>query len=117
MSSKRVYLDFLNDILESIEKIELFTEDMNFDQFKNDDKTTYATIRAFEIIGEAAKEISNEIKVKYATIPWKEMASMRDKLIHAYFGVDLEVVWSTIHEDISTLKPLIKDVIENESKE
>lgn len=112
-----MYVDFLNDILDSIEKIELFTEDMDFEQFKNDDKTTYAVIRAFEIIGEAAKEIPMEIKEKYPKVPWKEMGSMRDKLIHAYFGIDLEVVWKTIHEDISALKPLFTDIIEKEAKE
>ena len=111
-----MYVDFLNDILESIEKIELFTEGMDFEQFKNDDKTTYAVIRAFEIIGEAAKEIPTEIKEKYPKVPWKEMGSMRDKLIHAYFGIDLEVVWRTIHEDITELKPLIKEVVKKKQE-
>ena len=114
MNPKRVYIDFLNDILESIEKIEKFTEDMDIHHFKKDDKTSYAVLRAFEIIGEASKEIPPEIKEKYTELPWKEMAGMRDKLIHAYFGVNLEVVWKTIQEEIPVLKPLIQKVIKNE---
>ena len=114
MNPKRVYIDYLNDILDSILKIEQFTKDMEFNHFKDDVKTSYAVIRAFEIIGEAAKEIPMEIRDKYSDLPWKEMASMRDKLIHAYFGVNLEVVWKTVHEDIPSLKPLVKKAIEEE---
>ena len=88
---------------------------MDFNQFKNDDKTSYAVIRAFEIIGEASKEIPKEIREQYPELTWKEMASMRDKLIHAYFSVDLEVVWKTINEYIPTIKSLIKKVIEKEN--
>ena len=116
MNPKRVYLDFLIDIFDSIEKIEQFIDNMEFDQFKRDDKTSYAVIRAFEIIGEAAKEIPEEIKEKYTDLPWKEMTGMRDKLIHVYFGVNLEVVWKTIQEDIPSLKQLIKKVIQEEKK-
>ncbi|MBY8999470.1 MAG: DUF86 domain-containing protein [Candidatus Heimdallarchaeota archaeon] len=114
MNPKRVYNDYLNDILDSILKIEQFTENMKFNQFKEDVKTSYAVVRAFEIIGEAAKEIPAEIKDKYSNIPWKEMASMRDKLIHAYFGVNLEVVWKTIQEEIPLLKPSVQKAIEEE---
>ena len=114
MNPERVYVDFLNDILESIEKIEQFISNMDYQDFVKDDKTNYAVIRAFEIIGEASKEIPDELKEEYDEIPWKEMDAMRDKLIHSYFGVDLEVVWKTIEEDISTLKPLIQKIIEKE---
>ena len=117
MNPKRIYSDYLEDIIESILKIEEFTKDMDYIQFKDDSKTSYAVIRAFEIIGEAAKKIPNEIKSKYANLPWKEIAGMRDKLIHAYFGVNLEVVWKTVIQDIPHLKPLVLEVINEEKKD
>lgn len=109
---KRVHEDYLNDIIEAIRLIEEFTENINFDEFIKDKKTQFAVIRALEIIGEAAKNIPNEAKSNHAKVPWSEMARMRDKLIHAYFGVDLRVVWKTIKEDIPLLKPLIEELIE-----
>ena len=75
---------YLKDISESIESIEKFVEGMTQEQFENDDKTSSAVIRKFEIIGEASKFIPEVIRNKYSEIPWKEMAGMRDKLIHAY---------------------------------
>jgi uncharacterized protein with HEPN domain len=116
MKPKRVFIDYLDDMLDSILKIEQFTEKMDFIHFTNDAKTSFAVIRAFEIIGEAAKEISNEVKEKYTNLPWKEMTGMRDKLIHAYFGVSLEVVWKTIQQDIPLLKKLVQEVITEEKK-
>lgn len=69
-----------------------------------------AVIRNIEIIGEASKKISSDTKQIYFEIPWKEIAGMRDKLIHDYLGVDVEVVWKTIKEDISILERLIKEI-------
>lgn len=114
MKPKRVFIDYLDDILDSILKIEQFIEEMDFIQFSDDAKTSYAVIRALEIIGEATKEIPDEVKDKYTDLPWKEMSRMRDKLIHAYFGVNLEVVWKTIQQDVPTLKKLIQKVINEE---
>ena len=75
----------------------------------------YAVIRALEIIGEASKNIPSPIKDRYPQIPWKDMAGMRDKVIHAYFGVDIKRVWSTINEDIHTIKPHFQKILkENE---
>jgi len=111
MKPKSHYFDFFNDILESIEKIEQFTTGMNYSQFATDDKTSFAVIRALEIIGEAAKAIPEKIKEKHHELPWKEMSGLRDKLIHVYFGVNLEVVWETIEEDIPKLKPIIAEII------
>jgi len=117
MKPKRIFIDYLDDMLDSVLKIEQFTKEMDFIQFTNDAKTSYAVIRAFEIIGQATKEIPEEIKDKYNDLPWKEMAGMRDKLIHAYFGVNLEVVWKTVQEDIPSLKTLIQEVINKEMKD
>jgi len=111
MSTGRIYLDYLNDILDSILKISRFIEDMSFDEFQTDEKTQYAVIRALEIIGEASKKIPSEIKERSPDIPWREMTGMRDKLIHDYFGVDAEVVWKTAAEDILSLEKSIRILI------
>jgi len=102
------YTLFLNDIKNAIISIESFVEGMNFEQFINDDKTSSAVIRKFEIIGEATKNIPENIREKYSQIPWKEIAGMRDKLIHAYSEVDLKLVWMTIKQRIPELKTIIE---------
>ncbi|MCK5661640.1 MAG: DUF86 domain-containing protein [Methanosarcinales archaeon] len=111
MTAERLISDYLDDIIDTIDKVELFIEDMDFEQFAEDDKTVFAVIRAFEIIGEATKNIPQSIKDKYPSVPWKEMAGIRDKLIHGYFGVKLAVVWETTQQDLPSLKPLIAQII------
>ena len=99
--------DYLNDIIESIEDIFSFTKGMSIEDFGNDRKTLYAVIRCLEITGEAVKKIPKKVREKYSDIPWKEIGGMRDKLIHEYFGVDIETIWDTIHGDLTPLKELI----------
>ena len=106
------YLIYLKDIKHSIISIEKFIEDINFEQFKSDDKTSSAVIRKFEIIGEATKKIPENIKEKFPQIPWKDIAGMRDKLIHAYSEVDLKLVWKTIQKRLPELKTLIEKMLE-----
>ena len=108
----RNYKLYLKDILNAIESIEKFVEGMDFEEFKRDDKTSSAVIRKFEIIGEATKNIPDEIRQQYPQIPWKEMAGMRDRLIHFYFGVDYKLVWETIKERMPEVKPLFRKVME-----
>lgn len=103
--------DYLNDIIESIEDISSFTDGMSFKDLESDKKTLYAVIRCLEIIGEAVKKIPINIREKYSDIPWIEIGGMRDKLIHEYFGVDIETVWDTVNEDLFPLKTLISRMI------
>ena len=103
---------YLRDIFDAMVSIESFVEKMDFDQFKEDDKTTSAVIRKLEIIGEAAKNIPQNITQKHPTVPWKEMAGMRDKLIHFYFGVNLKLVWQTVKHRIPQVKPSIKQLLD-----
>ena len=89
----REFREYLQDILETMDKVGRFVEGMNFEQFLADDKTSFAVVRALEIIGEATKHIPASVRRRHARITWTGMAGMRDKLIHGYFGLDLEIVW------------------------
>lgn len=102
---KRNYKLYLEDILDAMGSIERFVAGMKLENFIGDDKTVSAVIRKFEIIGEATKQIPEELTQKYPKIPWKEMAGMRDRLIHFYFGVDHNLVWETSQKRIPNLFP------------
>ncbi|MCD6512089.1 MAG: DUF86 domain-containing protein [Thermoplasmata archaeon] len=114
---KRDYKLFIKDIVDAIESIEEFVAGMNFEEFKNDDKTVSAVVRKLEIVGEATKNIPDETKEKYPNLPWKEMAKIRDKLIHGYFVVDFEIVWKVIKEELPSLKPEIEKILQEEMKQ
>lgn len=109
--------DYINDILEAMENSIEFLKDLSYEEFVKDTKTIYATLRALEIIGEATKKIPLNLRRKYPEIPWKEMAGMRDKLIHEYFGVNLQRIWLTLKKDIPQIKPLIKKIKEEIEKD
>lgn len=111
MKSGRDYSDYLKDILDSIIKIERFVAGKSSKGFFKDDKTVFAVLRALEIIGEAAKKVPPSVRKQAPDIPWREMAGIRDKLIHEYFGVNLEVIWKTIEEDLPPLKSAIRRLV------
>lgn len=110
----RLYLD---DILEAIDKIERYTEGLNFEQFRKDDKTGDAVIRNFSVIGEGVKNIPPGVRKKYPDIPWKIIAGMRDKLVHQYFGIRYDVVWETIELRLPSLRVDIKKILDQMDKE
>ncbi len=110
---KRDYSLYLTDILNSITLIEDFIGNMRFKKFTEDKKTSSAAIYQIEIIGEAAKQIPRAKRTKYSEIPWKNMAGMRDRIIHFYFGVDYEIVWKVIKEDLPILKMQIAEMLQD----
>ncbi len=107
---------YIEDIINSIKKIKRYTAGMSFGDFIRDEKTIDAVIRNLEVVGEAAKNVPEEIRQKYPQIPWKEVAGMRDRLIHAYFGVDLEIVWQTIVSDLPKLESELVKIIKKEGQ-
>src|SRR3989344_5570625 len=107
---------FVKDIIDAMDSIEKFVGKMTLEELKDDEKTSSAVIRKFEIIGEAAKYMPNNIKEKYKDIQWKSMAGMRDRLIHAYFGIDYGLVWSAIKNEIPKLKPKLKKLVSSMGK-
>ena len=110
---KRVYTDYIQDILDSIQDIENFIQGMNYEEFRDDRKTINAVIRSIEIIGEASKKIPKSLRDSQPEIPWKKMAGMRNKLTHAYFGIDLEIIWKVVSEEIIQIKPGILKIKDN----
>lgn len=106
MSKRKVGL-YLQDIIASVEKIAGFIGTLSFEDFCNDEKTVDAVVRKLEIIGEASKNIPLEIKRNNPEIPWKGIIGMRNKINHEYFGVDLEILWKTVKEDLPILKKQI----------
>lgn len=111
---RRVYLDYLQDMLENAKRAIQFAAGMNYETFAKDDKTIYAVIRAVEIIGEAAVNIPEDVRSKYPDIPWRDIKGMRNKLVHQYFGVNMEVVWQTIHEDLPMIIGVLEKIIDQE---
>ena len=109
MSSRSIEL-YLTDIKEAIDKIEKYVRQMTFTDFEQDSKTVDAVIRNIEVIGEAAKHIPAEVRLKPGEIPWKQIVGSRSKAIYEYFGIDLEILWKTVTEDIPKLKKQIAKI-------
>jgi uncharacterized protein with HEPN domain len=106
----REYSDFLHDMLENAQRAIQFISGMDYEAFAKDDKTIYAVIRAIEIIEEAAANIPEKVRSEYPDIPWREVKGMRNKLVHHYFGINVEVVWQTIYEDLPILIEALKGI-------
>ncbi len=101
--SRRRDGDYLNDIIEAAERIIGYTADLTYAAFLNDNKTQDAVLRNLQIIGEAVKRLSGSFKRGYPGLPWREMAGMRDKITHEYFGINYDIVWTVAHEQIPRL--------------
>ncbi len=112
----RKYSLFIEDILESIVWIAEFTRNMDFEQFVGDEKTKTAVVKKLEILGEATKNIPKPVRDKYKGLPWADMARMRNKLSHEYFGVRYDIVWKVITEKLPQIKPAIEEALNDIKK-
>ena len=105
------FLDFIEDILDAMDKAEILLQDVTFDDFVADFRINFAVVRALEIIGEATKRLPMRLRDEYPDIPWRNMAGMRDRIIHGYDTVDLQIVWDVVKVDIPRIKPLIRQIL------
>jgi uncharacterized protein with HEPN domain len=112
--SERSDMDFLGDIQEGLRRIKAYTAAMTYQAFLADIKTQDAVIRNLEIMGEATKSLSAELRAKYAGVPWRGMAGVRDRLIHHYFGVNLDIVWQIASGELPEVISQIQEVLERE---
>lgn len=113
---KQEQLIFVKHILESIGDIKSYSKGILKNEFSRDKKLQDAIVRRIEVIGEAVKNISKDFTDKYSFVPWSEIARTRDKMIHHYFGVDLDVVWEIVKKDLPELEKKIKKILEIENK-
>lgn len=105
------FLDFVEDILDAMDKAEILIEGIPYAEFEADFRTNFAVVRALEIIGEAARRLPMSLRERYPTIPWRGMAGMRDRIIHGYDTVDLQIVWDVVKQDIPKIKPQIQKIL------
>jgi len=115
MSKKRRDRDYLDDIIEAIELVVAYSKGLTYKSFLEDRKTQDAVVRNLEVIGEASKKISKKLKETYPDVPWKQMAGLRDKLIHFYFGIDYAVVWNVTKKELPKVVKELRVIIKNET--
>lgn len=109
--SKREAKLYLEDIAEAIRKIDKYTRGMSKQRFLSDEKSIDAVVRNFAVIGEAVTHLPKEIKAAHPDIAWKEIIGLRNKVVHEYFGVDEEILWKTVQEDLPVFKKQIKKLL------
>jgi uncharacterized protein with HEPN domain len=105
------FLDYVEDILEAMDKAGILLEGVAYEQFQEDFRINFAVVRALEIVGEATKRLPLSLRDQYPDIPWKRMAGMRDRIIHGYDTVDLEIVWDAVKLEIPPIKPLLHQIL------
>ena len=111
MKEREEFLDYIEDMLDAMDKATELIQGVEFAEFKTNYRINFAVIRALEIVGEAAKHVPETIRSQYPQIPWRAIAGMRDKLIHAYNTVNLQLVWETVQQRLPSDKPVLKQIL------
>ena len=107
--------EFLLDMVLAARKALSFTEGMSFADFERDEKTVFSATKAVEIVGEAAAQVSKDTRRAHPDIPWRDIIAMRNRLVHAYFEINLELVWNTVRGDLPDLIALVEPLIPPET--
>jgi len=100
----------VEDILEALRKISLYTAGIGQEEFRQDPKTIDAVIRNLEILGEATRQLPMEFTIQHPAVPWRQIAGLRNRIVHEYFAVDLEIVWQVIRNDLPKLEAQLKSL-------
>ena len=106
----------LSDICQAIDRIEQYIEKLSFEAFSKDQKSVDAVVRNLEIVGEAANHLPDEFKGKYSEIEWHKVVGLRHRIVHEYFGIDLEIIWQILHKDLPELKSKLMQIMDEESR-
>lgn len=108
--SKRPVNLLLDDISEAIDRAERYIKGLSFDAFSKDQKTIDAVARNLEIIGEAANRLPGDFKESNVNIEWHKVVGLRHRIIHEYFGIDLEIIWQILHKDLPSLQQALSNI-------
>lgn len=112
----RTYDIYLQDIIEAIDRIESYVENTTRSQFESDRMRFDAVVRNLEVIGEAVKRVPNPIRENYPSVAWRKIAGLRDRLIHAYFDIDINIIWDVVQSELPILKSEVQRIIDEQNE-
>jgi len=112
----RDYRLYLDDMREASEKVLRYTHDMDYEEFKLDEKTFDAVVRNLEVIGEAAKHIPDEVRERYPRVEWRRISGLRDMVVHEYFNADEDILWDVVRNRVPELLEQVKEILGKEEK-
>jgi uncharacterized protein with HEPN domain len=107
------FLDYIEDIIDAMDKAEIAVTGVDFDRFSEDFIINFAVARALEIVGEATKRVPQEVRAAYPEVPWRNMAGMRDRIIHGYDNVNLRILWDVVKQEIPEIKPHLQQILQD----